>query len=415
MRNHELVILGAGAAGLSSALAAYEAGIKDILILEKEEDAGGILNQCIHTGFGLHTFKEELSGPAYAQRCIDLVSKTSIQIQCGTMVLSVSDKKVITCSSSQHGFEKIHANAIIFATGCRERSRGAIAIPGSRCAGVMSAGTAQRYLNIDGYLAGKKVFILGSGDIGLIMARRMTLEGAEVVAVAELMPYSNGLPRNIKQCLDDFHIPLYLSHTITNIEGKDRVSGVIISQVDEKLHPIEGTEKHFDVDAVLLSVGLIPENCLLEEAGALIHPKTRGPVVDEQCMTSLDGMFACGNSLHVHDLVDFVFAEGQRAGKAAAAYLSGIRKNSKSIEVKPCGNVSYVLPQKVHALDTKLFYRVKTPMKQCEVVISSKGKEIKKLRKVSLIPSMMEELSLNQELISQCEDEIIVEVRSWKN
>ncbi|MBQ7890155.1 MAG: FAD-dependent oxidoreductase [Erysipelotrichaceae bacterium] len=415
MRKHELVIIGAGAAGLSCALASYHAGIKDILILEKEEDAGGILNQCIHTGFGLHTFKEELSGPAYAQRCIDLLSKTSVQIQCSTMVLSVTKEKQLVCSSSQYGLETIQAKAIVFATGCRERSRGAIQIPGSRPAGVLTAGAAQRYLNLDGWMCGKKVIILGSGDIGLIMARRMTLEGAKVVAVAELMPYSNGLPRNIKQCLDDFDIPLYLSHTIVKIEGKDRVSGVVLSQVDEHLQPISGSEKHFDVDTVLLSVGLIPENTLLEQAGAQLHPKTRGPVVDERCMTSLDGIFACGNSLHVHDLVDFVFAEGQRAGYAAAEYLKKTYMDCNVIMVRPEGNISYVLPQKLHTSDTKLLYRVKTPMKNAELILMSKDKVLKRVRKVSLIPSIMEEIAVTKELLQDCDEELIVEVKPWKN
>ena len=413
MRQVELVIVGAGAAGLSAAYAAYQNGIEDILILEKEEDAGGILNQCIHTGFGLHTFHEELSGPEYAERCIHLLKDTTVQIECSTMVLSASNKKIIECSSKQRGLEKIQAQAIVFATGCRERTRGAIQIPGSRCAGVMSAGTAQRYLNLDGWLCGKKVLILGSGDIGLIMARRMTLEGAHVVAVAELMPYSNGLPRNIKQCLDDFDIPLYLSHTITKIEGIHRVSGVVLSQVDEMLQPIPGTEKHFDVDTVLLSVGLIPENSLLEEAGVLLHHKTKGPIVDERCMTTLEGIFACGNSLHVHDLVDFVYAEGARAGKAAAEYLNQMKQTETVLDVSAEGNIAYILPQKLHITDAKLFYRVKTPMKNCAVLLKSNGRIIKKFRKFSLIPSVMEEIDVSRELLETCLNELSVEVIPW--
>ena len=412
MIKKDLVIIGAGAAGLSSALAAYQNGIEEILILEKEEDAGGILNQCIHTGFGLHTFHQEMSGPAYAQKCIDLVEQTPIEIQTSTMVLSVSQDRVVTCSSSKHGLQKIQAKAIVFATGCRERSRGAIQLPGTRPAGIMSAGTAQRYLNIDGWLVGKKVLILGSGDIGLIMARRMTLEGAEVVAVAELMPYSNGLPRNLKQCLDDFNIPLYLSHTITDIKGHHRVQQVVLSQVDEKLQPIAGTEKVFDVDTVLLSVGLIPENSLLEDAGAVLHPRTKGPIVDERCMTSLEGIFACGNSLHVHDLVDFVYAEGQRAGKAAADYLHQIQPADKMIDVIAKGELSYILPQKLHPSDTKLFYRVKSPLKNCTIEISCNNQIIRTLKKPALIPSIMEEITIKKQWLDECDGPLVVEVKA---
>lgn len=412
MIKKDLVIIGAGAAGLSSALAAYQNGIEEILILEKEEDAGGILNQCIHTGFGLHTFHQEMSGPAYAQKCIDLVEQTPIEIQTSTMVLSVSQDRVVTCSSSKHGLQKIQAKAIVFATGCRERSRGAIQLPGTRPAGIMSAGTAQRYLNIDGWLVGKKVLILGSGDIGLIMARRMTLEGAEVVAVAELMPYSNGLPRNLKQCLDDFNIPLYLSHTITDIKGHHRVQQVVLSQVDEKLQPIAGTEKVFDVDTVLLSVGLIPENSLLEDAGAVLHPRTKGPIVDERCMTSIEGIFACGNSLHVHDLVDFVYAEGQRAGKAAADYLHQIQPADKMIDVIAKGELSYILPQKLHPSDTKLFYRVKSPLKNCTIEISCNNQIIRTLKKPALIPSIMEEITIKKQWLDECDGPLVVEVKA---
>ncbi len=412
MIKKDLVIIGAGAAGLSSALAAYQNGIEEILILEKEEDAGGILNQCIHTGFGLHTFHQEMSGPAYAQKCIDLVEQTPIEIQTSTMVLSVSQDRVVTCSSSKHGLQKIQAKAIVFATGCRERSRGAIQLPGTRPAGIMSAGTAQRYLNIDGWLVGKKVLILGSGDIGLIMARRMTLEGAEVVAVAELMPYSNGLPRNLKQCLDDFNIPLYLSHTITDIKGHHRVQQVVLSQVDEKQQPIAGTEKVFDVDTVLLSVGLIPENSLLEDAGAVLHPRTKGPIVDERCMTSIEGIFACGNSLHVHDLVDFVYAEGQRAGKAAADYLHQIQPADKMIDVIAKGELSYILPQKLHPSDTKLFYRVKSPLKNCTIEISCNNQIIRTLKKPALIPSIMEEITIKKQWLDECDGPLVVEVKA---
>ncbi|MCF0114448.1 MAG: FAD-dependent oxidoreductase, partial [Erysipelotrichaceae bacterium] len=302
----QLVVIGGGAAGLAAALSAYEAGVKEILILERDKELGGILNQCIHNGFGLSTFKEELSGPTYAERFIQQVKQTSIQVMLETMVLSINKDKSIEIVSPTTGYTTIQAEAIILAMGCRERTRGAIAVPGARPAGIYSAGTAQRYLNMEGYLCGKKVFILGSGDIGLIMARRMTLEGAKVLGVAEVMPYSNGLPRNMKQCLDDFDIPLYLSHTIIDIQGKERVTGVTIAQVDGKRVPIEGTEKHFDCDSVLFSVGLIPENNLSEDAGIALDKVTKGPIVNEQYMTSIEGIFACGNVLHVHDLVDEV-------------------------------------------------------------------------------------------------------------
>ncbi|MEF9967853.1 MAG: FAD-dependent oxidoreductase, partial [Longicatena sp.] len=277
MKRYRCVVIGGGSAGLASALSLYNEGIHEILILERDQELGGILNQCIHNGFGLHTFKEELSGPAYAERYIDLIHKTTIEIKCNTMVTSVSEDKIIEYVNPVEGYVQIVADAIIEAMGCRERTRGAISIPGYRPSGIWTAGTAQRYLNMEGYLCGKRVFILGSGDIGLIMARRMTLEGAIVCGVAEIMPYSNGLPRNIKQCLEDFNIPLYLSHTITDIKGLNRVEGITISEVDSNFKPIDGSEKSFDVDTVLLSVGLVPENALSEEAHIQLHPKTKGP------------------------------------------------------------------------------------------------------------------------------------------
>lgn len=319
MKTYDLVVIGGGSAGLAAAISAYDNGVTDILILERDKELGGILNQCIHNGFGLHTFKEELSGPSYAERFITMIHDRGIQFKLNAMVTHLSDEKVVEYVTPAEGYVRVQAKAVILAMGCRERTRGAIAVPGYRPAGIWSAGTAQRYLNMEGYMVGRKVFILGSGDIGLIMARRMSLEGAQVMGVAEIMPYSNGLPRNIKQCLEDFDIPLFLSHTISRIEGKQRVNQVTIQQVDDKMKPIAGTEKVFDVDTVLFSVGLIPENALSEEAEVKLHRRTKGPIVDESYQTNVEGIFACGNVLHVHDLVDWVSQEGTKAGKARPA------------------------------------------------------------------------------------------------
>ena len=319
MKNgYDIVIIGGGPAGLAAAVAAYDSGVRDILILEREPRLGGILNQCIHNGFGLTRFKESLSGPEYAARFVDEVQKRDIEVLTETTVLSLTKDKTVTAINTTYGVFNVQAKAVVLAMGCRERSRGALNIAGSRPAGVYSAGTAQKYVNIKGYLPGKSVVILGSGDIGLIMARRMTLEGAKVHAVCEIMPYSSGLKRNIAQCLDDFDIPLYLNHTITKIEGDKRVTGVVVSKVDENKRPIAGTEMHFDCDTVLFSVGLIPENELTKDAGIEISPKTRGAVVNQNRETLVDGVFACGNVLQVHDLVDFVSEESELAGKCAA-------------------------------------------------------------------------------------------------
>lgn len=318
MIKHKIVIIGGGPAGLAAAIAAYDAGVKDILVIERENRLGGILLQCIHNGFGLHRFKESLTGPEYADKYVREALKRNIPFLVGATVNDLSRDKIITVTSPETGILKIKAEAVILAMGCRERSRGALNIPGSRPSGIFSAGTAQKFINVKGYAVGKRVVILGSGDIGLIMARRLTLEGAKVLAVCEIMPFSSGLKRNIEQCLNDFGIPLYLSHTITRIEGEDRVTGVVVSKVDEKKRPVSGTEMHFDCDTVLFSVGLIPENELSKKAGVTLSAKTKGAVVDQDRQTSADGIFACGNVLHVHDLADFVSEEAELTGKAAA-------------------------------------------------------------------------------------------------
>ena len=323
MKHYQAIVIGGGSAGLSAAVTLKKNGIEDIVVLEKDCEPGGILEQCIHNGFGLQTFKEQLSGPAYAERYVKMAQELNVEIKLNTMVTELHKDRTVRYVSSAEGDVTISADAIILAVGCYERARGAINITGTRPAGIYTAGQAQRYLNIEGYMVGKKVFILGSGDIGLIMARRMTLEGAKVYGVAEIMPYSNGLPRNIRQCLEDFDIPLYLSHTVTKTFGKDRLEKIELMQVDEKMNPIPGTEQYFDVDTLLLSVGLIPENHLAEDAGIIMDPAIRGPKVDDTYMTSAEGIFACGNGLHVHDLVDFVSLQAARAAEGAAKISEG--------------------------------------------------------------------------------------------
>ena len=345
MNSYDIVIIGGGPAGLAAAVSARDAGVERILILERDSELGGILNQCIHNGFGLHTFQEELTGPEYAARFIDQVEERKIPYLLNTMVLDVNHDRVITAMNKTDGLFQISAKAIILAMGCRERPRGALNIPGTRPAGIYSAGTAQRLVNMEGFLPGRKVVILGSGDIGLIMARRMTLEGAQVQVVAELMPYSGGLKRNIVQCLDDYGIPLKLSHTVVDIQGKERVTGVTIAQVDEKSKPIPGTEEHIPCDTLLLSVGLIPENELSKAVGVELSPVTNGPTVNESLETSIPGVFACGNVLHVHDLVDYVSEEAQQAGKHAAAYVQGAAAaQGREIPLKPQGAARYTVP-----------------------------------------------------------------------
>lgn len=401
MKRCDLVIIGGGPAGLAAAVAARESGVEDILILERDTELGGILNQCIHSGFGLHTFQEELTGPEYAQRYIQKVRDLAIPCLLDTMVLEISPERVVTAVNTREGLFQLQAGAVILAMGCRERARGSLNIPGFRPAGIYSAGTAQRLVNIEGFMPGKEVVILGSGDIGLIMARRMTLEGAHVQVVAELMPYSGGLKRNIVQCLDDFGIPLKLSHTVVDIQGRERVTGVTLAQVDENRRPIPGTEEHYDCDTLLLSCGLIPENELSRGAGVALSPVTNGPVVDESLETSVPGVFACGNVLHVHDLVDFVSQEAEQAGRRAARFLQKGEERGKAVRLTAGKGVRYTVPAKVDPCrmeeELTVRFRVDNVYRGGAVMVTAGGETLQRRKKLILTPGEMEEVRLRRE------------------
>lgn len=415
--NVDVLIVGAGPAGLAAAIAAREAGIENLLVLEREDQMGGILRQCIHNGFGLHRFKEELTGPEYAQRDIDRVMELGIDVCCGTTVLDITEDRQVTAVSRENGLQVFRAGAVILAMGCRERPRGALATPGTRCAGIYSAGTAQKFVNLMGYMPGKRVVILGSGDIGLIMARRMTLQGAKVLACVELMPFSSGLNRNIVQCLQDYDIPLYLSHTVVDIQGRERLSGVTVAQVDENRIPIPGTEIYFDCDTLLLSVGLIPENELSHKAGVEMSPLTQGAVVDDTLQTSKDGFFACGNVLHVHDLVDFVSAESSKAGKAAAEFVQGKKRSGRSISVKDGKGVRGVVPQRLlipdeNAVAVQLMFRPAGVYRAATLRVLDGDREVLKQKKPIFTPGEMAEVMLKPDMISSLSGgDIVVEIQ----
>ncbi|MBP2026597.1 NADPH-dependent 2,4-dienoyl-CoA reductase/sulfur reductase-like enzyme [Acetoanaerobium pronyense] len=405
MVNYELVVIGGGPAGLAAAIEAKKNGVENILVIERDRELGGILQQCIHNGFGLHVFKEELTGPEYAEKFIDELLGMGIEYKLDTMVLELTEDKEVVAMNSIDGIMNIKAEAIILAMGCRERARGAIRIPGSRPAGVLTAGTAQRFVNMEGYMVGKKIVILGSGDIGLIMARRLTLEGAQVLAVAELMPFSGGLTRNIVQCLEDYNIPLYLSHTVVDVTGKDRVDSVTIAKVDENFKAIEGTEIKFDCDTLLLSVGLIPENELSKSANIELDKITSGPIVNESMETSVEGIFACGNVVHVHDLVDWVTKESQKAGKSAAEYIKGnIKDDGGKISFKAGDGIRYIVPHYVRVKNVdkeiQMMMRTDNVYSNVKFVVKGDGKLIKEIKKAHVAPGEMETVNLKLEELS---------------
>ena len=401
MTKVDLVIIGGGPAGMSAAVAAYDAGLRDILILERDKSLGGILRQCIHNGFGLHRFKEELTGPEYAYRYEVQVRERNIPFKLNTMVLDITPNKVITAMNSEDGMFTIEAKAIILAMGCRERPKGALNICGSRPSGIFTAGTAQKFVNMDGYMPGKKVVILGSGDIGLIMARRMTLEGAEVKAVCELMPYSGGLARNIEQCLNDFGIPLMLSHTVVEIHGKDRVTGVTIAKVDERRKPIAETRQYIECDTLLLSVGLLPENELTKSASIPLSPITGGAMVDQNRQTETEGVYSCGNVLHVHDLVDYVSEEAEIAGKAAVAYINGETLSGRNIKLSTDGKVRYTVPQRITAEENvTVYFRVADVYRDIKIVVRDGDSVLISKKKQKVAPGEMETLTLTKDMIA---------------
>jgi len=405
---YQMIVIGAGAAGLACAYGGYQNGLKEILIVEKEGEYGGILQQCIHNGFGLETFKEELSGPAYAEKYYDLIKDNDcIEIIYNSFVDKIEKNKVKIIN--QDGVHNIECDAIVLATGSRERPPGAISLKGDRCTGIYNAGLAQKYINRNGVMVGKKVFILGSGDIGLIMARRMKLEGADVIGVAEIQPYSSGLARNIKQCLDDFDIPLYLSHTIESVHGKKKLESITMVQVDENLNKIENTEQEIKCDCLLLSIGLIPDDILLQQLNIDLDLKTKGAIIDDNYMVS-DGIFICGNALHIHDLVDYVSYESIKAGKAVADYVFNKKTDSKLIKNNTINGVSYVVPQKFHPdKDIDFMFRVNKVYKDCIIHIFGDNFD-KKIKKISLVPSQMERVKLNKEDLMNLNTELNWEI-----
>lgn len=411
MRAYDIVIIGGGPAGLAAAISAKRSGVDSVLILERDKELGGILNQCIHNGFGLHTFKEELTGPEYAGRFIDQAKELNIEYKLNTMVMDISPQKVVTAMNREEGLFEIQAKAVVLAMGCRERSRGALNIPGYRPAGIFSAGTAQRLVNIEGYMPGREVVILGSGDIGLIMARRMTFEGAKVKVVAELMPYSGGLKRNIVQCLDDYDIPLKLSHTVVDIKGKERLEGITLAQVDGHGKPIPGTEEEYSCDTLLLSVGLIPENEISRGMGVDMNPVTSGPKVNESLETNIEGVFACGNVLHVHDLVDFVSEEAGTAGRNAAEYVKQgeeRRQGGKEIKMNPVEGVRYTVPGTINAdrMDENLIvrFRVGGVYKNCYISAYFDDERVIHRKRPVVAPGEMEEIKLTKEQLLKYPD-----------
>jgi NADPH-dependent 2,4-dienoyl-CoA reductase/sulfur reductase-like enzyme len=411
MKTYDIVVIGGGPAGLAAAVAAKKNGVDNLLVIERDQKLGGILNQCIHNGFGLHTFKEELTGPEYAERYIEELKSLDIDYLCNTMVVDINQDKWITLMNARDGLEVVEANAVILAMGCRERPRGALNIPGYRPAGIFTAGTAQRMVNIEGYMPGREVVILGSGDIGLIMARRLTLEGAHVNVVAEIMPYSGGLKRNIVQCLNDYNIPLKLSHTVVDIKGDERVEGVTIAAVDENRKPIKGTEEYYVCDTLLLSVGLIPENELSDKIDVTLDPVTNGPIVNESLETSIAGVFACGNVLHVHDLVDYVSEEAAVAGKNAVRYVKGLfpeEVNSRKIGIEASHGVAYTVPRTIQPERMEetitIRFRVRNVYKNHYISVYLDAIRIAHRKKMIMAPGEMEEVKIEKSLLESNPD-----------